>query len=192
MCQDCHDLAHSKRSSARNLISVGIRKAQEEGLVFGRPPFGYEKDHNLGKLIPHQGEQDAIVRIFELKDGGMSHRNIYETVKSEGHLNKAGKSIGRTTVYRIMNSAVRKIGLDEQASTLRNRDISAANDRERRKKRSVARDIAILSDIEELLACVPTGSQELIASWIVSKYSSSKPDKWFEGFMKEAFDKSIY
>ncbi len=75
-------------------------KAQQHGYAYGSPPFGFEALN--GSLVPVAGEQAAVARIVELRDGGATLREIAATLTTEGHQAKRSPTWHPESVKRIL------------------------------------------------------------------------------------------
>jgi site-specific DNA recombinase len=79
----------------------------------GRRPFGYElvgtgrlgaHDKEIKELRPHPVEREAVLRIFERADGGMSQRRIAHTLNLEGVRSVNGLRWSQATVARLLTN----------------------------------------------------------------------------------------
>lgn len=59
------------------------RKARDGGYAGGRPPFGWKAED--GELVPCPEEQETIKLARELREDGLSFRDIAERLREEGH-----------------------------------------------------------------------------------------------------------
>jgi DNA invertase Pin-like site-specific DNA recombinase len=72
----------------RSMISLRLRsgrarKAANGGFAYGAPPFGCRAER--GELFRDDGEQATIARASELRDEGLSLRQIAAALTDEGH-----------------------------------------------------------------------------------------------------------
>jgi DNA invertase Pin-like site-specific DNA recombinase len=92
----------------RSMISLRLRsgrarKAANGGFAYGAPPFGHRAER--GVLLHDDREQATIARANELRDEGLSLRQIADVLTGEGHeprrafslLRKSEVSTGNTT-----------------------------------------------------------------------------------------------
>jgi uncharacterized protein YoaH (UPF0181 family) len=67
-----------------------------------RPPYGMRVDPNdPARMIPHEGEQQAIERARELRGQGLSPRKVAAQLEAEGYPRR-GKSWQQTTVIKML------------------------------------------------------------------------------------------
>jgi len=64
----------------------------------GSPPYGQRSDG--GHLVPDGREQAALGRLRELRDAGLSYRQVADTLNAEGHAPKRGPAWHPETVRR--------------------------------------------------------------------------------------------
>jgi len=77
LCQSCHAKAHhrSKSMSTSQLTKEGLARKKAQGYILGRAPYGY-KHNGDGSLVEIAEEQAIIARAIELRESGMSYRDI--------------------------------------------------------------------------------------------------------------------
>lgn len=95
--------ASYERSKIRYATSRGMKKRQENGEWFGKPPVGYMLDPDCKtKLIRCEQEQKAIQRAFRWwEEAGYSSREIAECLTAEFGLFR-GKPWSARTVRKIL------------------------------------------------------------------------------------------
>lgn len=79
-------------------------KHSKGGYAYGAPPFGH---HAVDReLQPLAREQETLTRIRDLRDGGMSHRQIAEALNEESRPPKRGSCWYAMTVSRALARAL--------------------------------------------------------------------------------------
>lgn len=79
------------------------RKAEEGGYVGGAPAYGYRAED--GDLRPYDGERQTVDRIVQLRDEGLSYRQIVNVLHEEGRRPKRGARWYPQTVARVYERA---------------------------------------------------------------------------------------
>ncbi len=69
------------------------RKRRQGGYAGGRPPFGWKAED--GELVPCPDEQETVQLARELREDGMSYRQIAERLVEEGHPPRAVRDAQR-------------------------------------------------------------------------------------------------
>jgi putative DNA-invertase from lambdoid prophage Rac len=76
--------AEAERDRIRERIGQVKADQKARGRLSRREgsPFGFRRES--GELVPHEGEQEAIRKITELRDQGKALRAIAEAVRAKG------------------------------------------------------------------------------------------------------------
>lgn len=90
----------------RRLRRGRLHKALSGGYSHGAPPFGFRAVD--GCLEPDESEQSVIATIRHLRAGGLSYRQIAETLNKDGIPAKRGGIWHPQTVSRALASATTK------------------------------------------------------------------------------------
>ena len=91
----------------RKIIALRLKagrqhKAKKGGFAFGAPPLGYRSVDKELKTDPD--EQAAVARMVELREEGLTIREIAARLGEEGFKTKRGKSVWHpTTVARVLD-----------------------------------------------------------------------------------------
>lgn len=96
MAQMERDNITRRTSSGRN------QKARQGGFAGGRAPFGYETTG--GSLQVNDREAAAVIRIFEMRDRGLTYRKIADILTHEGHTSRIGTPITFGGVSNIVKN----------------------------------------------------------------------------------------
>jgi DNA invertase Pin-like site-specific DNA recombinase len=89
-------VAEAERDRTRERIADVKRDQRTRGrFLGGTVPFGYRLSED-GELIPHKGEQEAILEARMMKARGASLRAIAEALQARGH------SISHVAVARVL------------------------------------------------------------------------------------------
>lgn len=90
----------------RSMISLRLRsgrahKAANGGFAYGAPRFGHRAER--GELLHDEREQATIARANQLRDGGVSLRQIADALTSEGHEPRRAARWHPQVVSRLLN-----------------------------------------------------------------------------------------
>lgn len=98
--------AQLEREQIKERTHMGLIARAKQGLYHGggKPPIGYNYDHENGKLVINEYEAIQIKKIFEWYSNGMSTDKIAERLKSEGYKNKykSWDIVNGSTVAKIL------------------------------------------------------------------------------------------
>jgi len=85
LCAACHGLIHGLDFTDHGLlIAEGLRQARQEGRRPGPAPYGWRKD-GLGFVVPHAGEQAALVLARRLHAAGLGWAAVGRELRRKGH-----------------------------------------------------------------------------------------------------------
>lgn len=84
----------------RRMQSGRAAKAANGGYAYGSPAFGQRAEGKA--LVSDETEQQAVIRIGELRQAGKSLREIVETLTADGIQTKHGKDWHPMTVKRVL------------------------------------------------------------------------------------------
>ena len=77
-------------------------KAASGGYAHGAPPYGFRPDS--GQLLPEPEEQRVILTMIEMRDAGLSLRDIAAGLNEAGVPSKRGGRWHPQTVARVLRS----------------------------------------------------------------------------------------
>lgn len=105
-----------------NKIRHGYREKQKEGLVV-KPPFGYWKDRNTGRIRLHPEASVTVQIIYQLYSEGLGQKEITRRLNAmqrktpkQLHDERCGKSEGK--VYRWTYQSVKNVLADKSYTGL--------------------------------------------------------------------------
>lgn len=93
---------------SRNL-SREVKKGQRENALKamhngGKPPLGYDVDHNTGHLIVNETEAVAVRLIFESVLNMETYDTIAEKLNAKGYRTKRNQLFSRRSIYEILRN----------------------------------------------------------------------------------------
>ncbi|MFK5972615.1 MAG: recombinase family protein [Flavobacteriaceae bacterium] len=98
----------------RRMVSKKIKEQllinYEDGLVHGKPNFGYKKGTD-GKMVLDEDEAEIVRKIYELNLNGWGHNRIKDYLienRIPNRKEKKGKSWGKSSVGQILNNPLYK------------------------------------------------------------------------------------
>lgn len=96
-------VAEMERDNINKRTSAGRKvKASKGGYSGGRAPMGYKVQN--GELVINTKESPTVLRIFELRDAGMTLAGIAGKLNDEGYTTRNGKTFVVSTVQSITNN----------------------------------------------------------------------------------------
>lgn len=95
--------AEVERDNIRARTSGGrYQKASRGGYAGGRAPFGYKVED--GGLVINEDEAPAVRRMFELRDQGLTLRDVAETLNEEGYRTRTGLKFAFNSLNVTLNN----------------------------------------------------------------------------------------
>lgn len=95
--------AEFERNVITERTSGGRReKARKGGYAGGGAPFGYAAQRGSHVLYLDERAAEAVRRVFELRDEGLTQREIAERLNAEGFKTAQGKEFRNVQVMRIL------------------------------------------------------------------------------------------
>lgn len=85
------------RARTRAALAVKKNKGERVGTV----PFGFTLANDGRTLVEHEGEQEVVRAVRELRAAGVSLRGIVAELARRGLVSRAGRSLGLTQVARL-------------------------------------------------------------------------------------------
>lgn len=96
-------VAQMERENINKRTSAGRKvKADKGGYSGGRAPMGYKVENK--QLVINWDEAHAVLRAFELRDGGAVLLDIVDALNREGYRTRNGKPFVISTVQSILNN----------------------------------------------------------------------------------------
>lgn len=96
-------VAEQERKNIASRTGAGRKvKASAGGYSGGRSPYGY--DIQNGKLVINENEAKLVVRIFELRDSGMTLSDVAEKINDEGYTTRKGKKFYASNIKSITDN----------------------------------------------------------------------------------------
>lgn len=95
-------VAEMERNMTRDRTIMAMQHKREQGGVVGTPPLGFSAGED-GMLVPAPLEQEALVRMKELRAQGLSVRQIAQRLNEEAYVCR-GKAWHKTSVHRWLKS----------------------------------------------------------------------------------------
>jgi len=84
-------LAEFERDQVAERTRMAMGQLRASGRRYSRfPPYGWDLDEAAGALKPNRNEQAVIVRMVELRRGGLSFRQVADHLTADGVPTKAG------------------------------------------------------------------------------------------------------
>jgi DNA invertase Pin-like site-specific DNA recombinase len=87
--------------SERTVVALEQKRSRGEKLG-GEAPYGYMAED--GKLVVNDEEAMNILRIRQLRKGGMTFRDIVDALPGEGILNRRGRPFGLAAIAKIVGT----------------------------------------------------------------------------------------
>lgn len=87
--------------AARTTAALARKKAA--GKVAGTAPFGFSADAD-GTLVPVPAELDALARMADLRESGLSFRAVAATLTAEGFRNRRGSAWNAASIRSILRT----------------------------------------------------------------------------------------
>lgn len=95
--------AELERENITKRMSGGRKvKASKGGYSGGRAPMGYRVED--GELVVNEDEKPLVLRIFELRDEGLSFRAISSKINEEGFRGRNGGPVAFGTVRNVIEN----------------------------------------------------------------------------------------
>ncbi len=82
----------------------GLRYNAEHGIWNNKPPFGYDRNKETGKLVINETEAKAVRRIITLYANGYKTMTIMKMLYDEGYRRKDGSEIKTGLIWHILES----------------------------------------------------------------------------------------
>ncbi len=96
-------VAEMERENIMKRTSAGrIQKAEQGGYSGGKAPMGYSVSN--GHLVVNPNEAPSVIRAFELRDQGLTMRDVVAKLNEEGWPTRSGKPFMLATVAGILNN----------------------------------------------------------------------------------------
>ena len=96
-------VAEMERENIMKRTSAGrIQKAEQGGYAGGQAPMGYSVSN--GHLAVNPNEAPSVIRAFELRDQGLTMRDVVAKLNEEGWPTRSGKPFKLSTVAGILNN----------------------------------------------------------------------------------------
>ena len=109
LCDHCHGKAHGRRMATRDLTREAISKKRQAGERIGTVPFGKVLADDGVTLSEDAAEATVISRIMQMRQHGMTLREICDQLDADGIPTKKRKGKWQhTTVWRIVMKRVAK------------------------------------------------------------------------------------
>jgi DNA invertase Pin-like site-specific DNA recombinase len=103
-------IAQYEKAVIRGRMAAGrAAKAERGGFAYGSPPLGYRAEGK--ELVVDEAEQATVRRITELRDSGLSWRQIQDALEAEGIPPKRGGRWHPVTIARAYERNQTKIDM---------------------------------------------------------------------------------
>lgn len=97
------NMAEMERDNIMVRTSGGRKqKAAQGGYAGGRAPYGYEVDR--GQLVINEEEAQAVRRMFELRDQGMTYKEVEEILNGEGYRRRNGNPFHFSGIQQMISN----------------------------------------------------------------------------------------
>jgi DNA invertase Pin-like site-specific DNA recombinase len=96
--------AEYERELIRQRTKAALRAKRARGERAGNTPRGFSADA-AGRLVPHQGEQEALTIIRALRGEGLTLREIAARLEARGIRNRAGRPYDAPALCRALRAA---------------------------------------------------------------------------------------
>lgn len=91
-----------RRNIAKRTAGGRKVKASMGGYAGGRAPYGYEVDR--GRLVINEEEAQAVRRMFELRDRGMTYKEVEEILNGEGYRRRNGNPFHYSGIQQMISN----------------------------------------------------------------------------------------
>ena len=86
------------------ITSVMSHLKKERKVYCGVTPLGFHKVE--GKLIPDDSEMKIVKTVYDLREGGLTFKDIARELNKQGVKGKKGGRIESTTITKILNNTI--------------------------------------------------------------------------------------
>lgn len=98
-------VAQMERDNITKRTSMGRNvKSVRGGYAGGKAPYGYSAVRGSGRLVINPAEVPLVRRIFELRDGGSTMKEIVQTLEAEGYKTRKGSDFQISTIQYILGN----------------------------------------------------------------------------------------
>lgn len=98
-------VAQMERDNITKRTSMGRNvKSVRGGYAGGKAPYGYSAVRGSGRLVINPAEVPLVRRMFELRDGGSTMKEIVQTLKAEGYKTRKGSDFQISTIQYILGN----------------------------------------------------------------------------------------
>lgn len=97
--------AEMERETIGERTKTALQYMRQQGLPAGNTPYGFTSHGAKNLLVRNEEEQVVIARMKELRDSGLSLRDVAERLNTEGHRTRRGSEFRFQYVDNILRGA---------------------------------------------------------------------------------------